>query len=441
MRRRAFIGSALGGLAAGLLPAADAPAGGDTLAAAFRSLGFDPAAPGCTFFVVTSDIHAERHHARLAEHVAAWNALSPKPAFVAALGDFGYVSGCFGDRPTPARAAQNAAAQFGAVRRILSEGLRPDVARVYVVGNHDTYLGEEDRALWRAYFPDQPPYCAFDACGIRFVKWDGGVDGIFDARQESWIRATVASVPAAQPLAILVHQPSVGQRGMERDVGRVAKEVLAGRPGVTWLLGGHGHANGQALWDLPGGGRLAVAMHTMDAKGWWAYGVRDGRIVARVFKGTDAAFAPGADVAAWRRRGEIPTAFAGRADVAWRAFVGSPDERACRVRLEKTADNGGWLFYVGTVRHRFPKARLAPRATRFAMLGSLCGKRGTREPARCFLSADGETWTEVARRAVREEVNEFPIPSALVGAETLHVRYEAFGFGCDECVAGYAFLD
>ena len=46
---------------------------------------------------------------------------------------------------------------------------------------------EGDLALWREYFPDQPPYCAFDACGLRFVKWNGACDGIIDAVQEKWI--------------------------------------------------------------------------------------------------------------------------------------------------------------------------------------------------------------------------------------------------------------
>ena len=64
----------------------------------------------------------------------------------------------------------------------------------------------------------------------------------------------------------------------------------------------------------------------------------------------------------------------------------------------------------------------------------------TKRPARCFLSADGENWTETTRSAVAHDVNEFPIPPELVGAETLWVRYEGFGYGADECHAAFAFL-
>jgi len=438
-KRRDFIKFGAGALATCGLPTAAVASDGDWKAA-FAALGFDPEEPGCSCFAITSDIHFGRFHDHLAEHVAFWNAMNPRPVFVAALGDLGNINLSFGHRPTKEQAARNASVQFAGIRDTLSKGLDPSIRRVYVVGNHDTYPGEDDRALWRTYFPDQPPYGSFDACGIRFVKWDGGGDGIIDAKQEAWIRKTVASTPASVPLVVLVHQPSVGSCGMERDIGRVAKTALAGRAGLTWMLAGHTHENALALWDLPGGGRLAVVSHAKDIAGWWLYGVRNGQIVARLFKAEGRAFASGPDVAKVRSRGEIPLAYQGRTDVVWNAFVGSPEERACRVKLEKTADNGGWLFYVGTTHHRFPKAKVAPRATRFAILGNLIGKRKTREPAKLFLSADGVAWTEVRRSAVSRNVNEFPIPAELVGAETLHARYEAFGYGCDECLAGYAFL-
>ena len=438
--RRSFIGGTIAAVGAAFLPTALCAAE-DDWKAAFRSLGFDPDAEGSEYFILTSDIHAEKHHQRLAGHVAFWNAMDPKPAFVAALGDLGYINTCFGHRPTPKQAAANAEKQFGAINAILTDGLRKDVRRVYVVGNHDTYLGEDNRAIWLKYFPDQPPYCAFDACGLRFVKWDGGVDGIIAADQEKWILDECARCPKDRQLVVMVHQPAVGSCGMERDIGRVAKAALAGRPGVTWMLCGHAHCNAFSRWDLPGGGTLAMATHTMDEKGWWAYGVRGGRIVARIFKAEGkTAFSRETMPESFKSRGEIPLAWQGREDVVWNVFVGSPEEKACRVKFEKTGDNGGWLFYVGTTLYKFPKGRVAPKATRYAILGNLSGRRKTKEPARCLLSADGENWTETRRSALARNVNEFPIPPELAGAETLWVKYEGFGFGGDECHAAYAFL-
>lgn len=117
-----------------------------------------------------------------------------------------------------------------------------------------------------------------------------------------------------------------------------------------------------------------------------------------------------------------------------------PEEKACRIKLENTPDNGGWLFYVGNTLYRFPMGEVAPAATRYAILGDLCGKGKAKVPAKCEMSADGESWVEVQRTAVAHEVNEFPIPSVLVGSRELWVRYTGFGMYANECHAGYAFL-
>ena len=181
--RRSFIEGTIAAAGAAFLPTAVCAAEEDWKAA-FRSLGFDPDVQGSSVFVVTSDIHADKWHIHLAEHVAFWNSMEPKPELVCALGDFAFVNEHFGHRPSKAEAARRAAVQFGKINDVLTKGLRRDVSRVYVIGNHDTYPGEDDLALWREHFPDQPPYCAFDACGLRFVKWNGGCDGMIDAVQE-----------------------------------------------------------------------------------------------------------------------------------------------------------------------------------------------------------------------------------------------------------------
>ena len=421
--------------------------------AAFRMAGFDPDAPGSSVFVITSDIHAQQIRAgypkgrdfdiNLAKHVAFWNAMEPKPAFLAALGDFSNLNGHFGDRPPVEKVKARAEVQFGTINKVLTDGLRKDVRRVYVVGNHDTYPGEDNCSTWREYFPDQPTYCAFDACGIRFLKWDGGVDGMIDDAQRKWIIDECAKCPKEKQIVVLVHQPGIGigATGIERGIGRTAKAALADRPGVTWMLCGHEHRNRFSAWDLRDGGTLAMATHTMDMYGWWAYGVRGGRIVARIFWDESAqAFSPGEMPDDVKSGGEIPVAWQGRSDVVWHTFVGSPEEKSCRVKFENTGDNCGWLFYVGTTIYKFPKGRVAPNATRYAILGRCPGERKTKEPAKCHMSSDGESWTEAVRGASADGEYEFAIPPPLVGSETLWVKYDGFGLGGDEGHAGYAFL-
>lgn len=450
--RRNFIGYGASLCGAAVLPDVVCSAE-DDWKAAFRLKGFDPDQPGSSVFVVTSDIHAQMrkpdfdsgddYHRNLASHVAFWNAMQPRPEFVAALGDFGSINRHFGERPSAEKVKARAKIQFGTINKILTDGLRDDISRVYVVGNHDTYPGEDDRATWREYFQDQPPYCAFDACGIRFIKWDGGVDGMIGDAQEKWIEEECAKCPKDRQLVILVHQPAIGPgfTGMERGIGRVAKAVLADRPGVTWLLGGHEHRNDFSVWSLKGGGMLSVATHTMDQFGWWAYGVRDGRIVARIFcDEKNRGFSPKKMPGDMTSSGEIPVAWQGRTDVLWNTFVGTSEEKACRMRLENTCDNCTFLFYVGTTVHRFQKETLAPKATKYAILGRCPGHRKTRVPAKCYMACDGKKWIETACTAAKNGEFEFPIPPSLVSAETLWVKYVGFGFAADECHAGYAFL-
>ena len=185
-----------------------------------------------------------------------------------------------------------------------------------------------------------------------------------------------------------------------------------------------------------------MATHTMDDKGWWAYGVRDGRIAARIFMDArDGSFSAGKMPDAIPSRGAIPLAWDGRDDVVWKVFVGTPEEKVCRVSFNKPyTDNGSWLCYVGTTVYRFPKGRIAPKAMRYAILGDLVGRHKTREQSKLFMSADGEIWTEVKRSTVAMKVNEYPIPLELAGAETLWVKYEGFGMSGGDSHGGFAFL-
>ena len=450
MNRREFIGGAVATLAAGYANSGVnllAQGAGD-LRAAFRALGFDMDADGASWFALTADVHTcqplgkgKYNHDHFAAHVAAWNAEKPRPTFVGVLGDLANLNEFFGHRPGLGYSEEKAAEGYGTFKRILDGGLDPSVRRVLVIGNHDTYPGERDRALWRKHFPDQPPYCACDLCGIRVLKWDGGGDAVFDDAQKEWIRAECAKVPKDKPLVILVHQPAVGLCGRERDIGIMAKEALAGRTGQTWIMAGHEHSNRLERWTLPGGGMLAVATHAKDVKGWWAYGVRNGEIVARVFWNEQKqAFEPGEMPSDLTSRGEIPTAYHDRTDVVWSAFVGSEEERACRRRVSNTGDNVGWFYYVGTLLHCFPKARIAPTATRLAILGEMPGKRMEWTPSPCFVSVDGRNWRRLARTKEKNEVFSFALPPDLVGAKDLYVEYDGYGMDCDDCIAGFAFL-
>jgi hypothetical protein len=61
------------------------------------------------------------------------------------------------------------------------------IMTLLVIGNHDTFPGEEDAAFFRTVFPETRPYEIFEEAGIRFMVWNGAHDGAIDPRQRAWI--------------------------------------------------------------------------------------------------------------------------------------------------------------------------------------------------------------------------------------------------------------
>lgn len=436
MNRRDFLRLGLAASTVRVLPTLAVAAEADGWAA-FRKLGFDPSAPGCGVIAVSGDVHAPERNDALAEDVAFWNSLSPAPAFVVLLGDNLCANNCFGHTPVSDREWARANAQPGILRELLKP-LRVPVKMV--IGNHDSFPGEKDAVWFRKHFPEVKPYESFEALGIRFMTWNGGHDGSIDAEQEAWILRTAREIPPDQTLVVLVHQPSVGMVERERDIGRVARTALAHRTGETWLLGGHEHCNALHRFDLPKTS-LGVAVHALNHDGHWLYGVRNGHVVARLWRATGKASVPDHLPEQLKSRGPIRLAFEDRADVLWKTFVGDPDEKAkFRVRAVKTQDAGSWFFYVGELVHRLPRAAVAPAATHVGILGNFPGQRKTKERERVYLSIDGEYWTEAPRLDVAAHVYRYEIPAMLRSAADLWVKVSGFGFRADMCVGGFALL-
>lgn len=404
---------------------------------AFRTLGFDPAAPGCGVFVVSGDVHAPERSDAFAENVRFWNAMDPAPAFAVLLGDNLCANSSFGHTPRNDREWAKADSQ----PPVLRELIRPlRVPLKMVIGNHDTFVGEKDAAWFRKSFPEVPAYETFEALGIRFVKWNGGHDGSIDADQEAWIQKVVSETPPEQTLVVLVHQPSIGMVERERDIARVSRKVFASRTGETWLLGGHEHYNALKRFELPKTA-YGVAVHALNHDGHWIYGVREGRIVARVWRATGKAPVP--DKLPWKLKsmGPIKLAFEGRNDVLWATFVGSAEERTqYRVSATKSPDTGTWFFYVGELVHRLPRAASAPVSTHVGILGNFPGHRKTKEREHILLSADGRDWVEVPRLDVVDRVHRYEIPAALRTGTDLWVKVVGFGYGADMSVGGFALL-
>lgn len=434
--RRGFLKGMAGVSAAAVWPSFGAE-GGATWLEAFRAAGFDPAAEGGSVFVACGDVHEPEYSEALPAQIGEWNAMRPAPRFVALLGDnVCSVSRSFGHTPD-AKGFERARAELEVLRAKLAR-LDGAIPLKLVIGNHDTYPGERDAAFFRTVFPEAEPYAAFEEGGLRFMLWNGGHDGGIDPAQREWIRGQAAGLPAGATAVVLVHQPSLGMTERERGIPAMVREAFAGHTGPLWLLAGHVHNNSAAVFALPQT-MVAQVTHAKSVNGYWIYGMREGRVVARVYRDMSGGFVAQAlpDLAGKAR--EIPVPFAGRDDVVWRLLIGE-DEAATRAAFVrgKGGNCGTWWFYVDELVFRLPLAAEAPGATRFAVLAALSKHRKTGEPVRVYASADGGRWTETSLLETRAAVNLYAIPETMRQARELFVKVESFGYGADTCVGGFA---
>ncbi len=434
--RREFLRVVAGAAAVLAWPVCGAEVSGDWHAA-FRLAGFDPDAEGSSVFVVCGDVHDPEYSQHFLAQIGEWNAMRPAPRFVALLGDNGCsVSRNFGHTPDEkgkARARQ----ELEGLREKLKK-LRKDIPLKLVIGNHDTLPGEVDASFFRTVFPEYPPYQTFEDSGIRFMVWNGGHDGGIDVRQREWIKAQCAALPEGQTAVVLVHQPSLGMTERERGIPAAVCANFAGYTGPLWLLAGHVHTNGTSVFALPHTKIIQVA-HTKSVNGYWIYGMREGRIVARVFCDVAQGFRSEPMPDLTKPANPIPLPFEGRADVVWSLLIGD-DEAATREAFVsgKGGNCGTWWFYVDELVYKLPLAAKGSGAARFAVLAALSKHRKTGEPVHVSASADGVAWTETPRLETVAAVNLFAIPETLRGSRELFVRVKSYGYGADTCVGGFA---
>ena len=436
--RRDFLTAMAGVLAVAAWPAFGAAAErkADWLEA-FRGAGFDPAAAGSAVFVVCGDVHEPEYSQHFAEQVEAWNAMRPAPLFVALLGDNGCsVSRSFGHTPD-AKGLERARNELAVLREKVAR-LSPSIPLKLVVGNHDTLPGEVDAVFFRQALPQCRPYEAFEAAGVKFLVWNGGHDGGIDPAQRAWIRRQAAALPREATAVVLVHQPSLGLTERERGIPEMVCEAFAEHAGPLWLLAGHVHANSTSVFALPKT-KIVQASHAKSVDGYWIYGLRDGRIAARVYREEGQGFKGEALPDLSQPARPVPLPFGGRGDVVWRLLIGE-DEAATKAAFVsgKGGDCRTWWFYVDELVYRLPLAEKGRGATRFAVLAALSKNRKTGEPVRVFASADGAAWTETPLLETKASVNLFAVPEPLRGAKALFVKVKSYGYGADTCVGGFA---
>ena len=430
--------------------------------AAFARTGFDPSAPGCATFVVIGDPHvpwADKVNGRivgdssahLADRIAEWNAMRPRPGALLSMGDqVSTVSGSMGDRWTIRnKAARERAAAD--IRLFKSYFDRLEIPFYQTVGNHDCYPGEVNAAFYASQYPGWKPYERFELGGATFINLCGGHDGAIEPGQRAWLAAEAASIPKDRTVFLIAHYPNVGVGRVDGyDIGVVIREFFSNRSADTWLLAGHNHEDAICRYSLPGGGRLFVATHVRENFGYWVYGLRDGQLAARVLVPFDretgvvrGEVKAGLIGTAVRDRGLLPLPFEHEGgNLLWKQMFGQAGDELCRVSVdEKQYDAGSYFFYVGKVTYRLPLGK-AKGATRVGIYGRMLGKRSTREPETLEVSPDGVNWTAIENpwREYRNTCYSVDIPELLRNGDWLYVRIGGFGLGCDSSLAGFALM-
>jgi Calcineurin-like phosphoesterase len=441
MNRREFVRSVVGaGAFAGelsLFPAfADAALTPRyaTLADAWAATKFDPRDAESFSVVWAADVHygigaGENILPPLLREV---NALDPSPAFFGIAGDLILrASLSFGQVPGE-KQKQEAIAEFKAFQQHL-RSLDSRIPAYLALGNHDTYPGEGEPALFRTVFPDLPAYQVVTIKGVPFIFLNGGSCGLLDPAQRAWFREQVRKHHRpGSTLVIVLHQPSLGRVVRERGIPAAVREALADCRGDLWMVSGHEHRNEDACFRLP---QAVITQATITAgnpatwgtelPGYWIYGFAKGKLAARVFRRLGQGYAVAPPPPTDQAR-PILLPFENRPDILWKVLVGEGDE-PYRVETQAAWCLNYW-YNAKRLVYRFPLAPAGGKAKRCCILDEPSGK----EPPKYFLSSDGKAWEEVGRVERTGSETSFPIPAACLASRSLTVRLE----GC--AVSGFA---
>jgi len=407
----------------------------ESLKDAFMASGFDPDEKGNTTFVVCGDVHEPEYSEHLPEQIVEWNAMKPVPRFIALLGDnICSASRSFGSMP---QNFDRAHAEMKGLHEKLNQ-LNPKIPLKLVIGNHDSYPGEVDAKLFRSEFPQVKPYEVFEESGIRFMIWNGGHDGGIDPHQREWIAEQCQKIPEDQSVVVMVHQPSLGQTVRERGIPMALRKNFAELKEPVWLLAGHSHCNALKVFALPRT-TIAQAVHVKSVDGYWVYGMRDGKIAARVYRSMKDGFSAQGLPTEKTSVHPLLLAFEGRDDLHWTLLIGDDQKQTEAAFVSGTGGNcGTWWFYVKELVFKLPLKKEGKGAKHFAVLAAMSKHRKTGELPHVFVSGDGIDWQESALLDSKASVNRYAIPESLQNSQELFVKVESFGYGADTCVGGFA---
>jgi len=408
-----------------------------TLEDAYQLINFDPHAGDSFTSLWMADTHygIGKPEDILPPMIAEIALMKPRPAFIGIVGDlilsasraFGIIPGEI-DRKL-------AVEEFRSMKPHYDELVRLAPVKL-TLGNHDTYPGENDLALFRGVFEDTPVTHSFEIKGVAFIIANGGSCGLLEDVQQTWFCDQVKKFHRpGGTLVAAIHQPSVGSIVRERGITQAARQSFAEARGDLWMIGGHVHENGDRRFSIPQGDSLINASITAanptvwgkQQPGFWLWCFNAGRLVGRIFRRVGKA--AGYTLAPLELSEEaqpLLLPFENRDDVLWKVLVGEGDESHRRLANAKWCLN--YWTYVKQLEYEFALSLAQGKAKRCEVIISF----DSTKTASLDVSSNSEDWQPVDNLEIRGSYASFPIPRSCVESGTIALRM------ADCSVSGFA---
>ena len=298
MKRRDAIKLAAGGtIGAGLTRRVLAGEGAAELSDVFDDLGFDPLAPGNSFFVLVTDLHMadptriqlesvslDTIDSRIIDRV---NSMDPKPSMIVVAGDTATSSTFFSGRPS---FPDDVVSTRWELQTGMAQLARFDqeIPLKMIPGNHESAPGVVDAPLWQAE-TGFPPYQTFELGGMRFILLNTGHSGDLDPVQQAWLEERVEEYSDAPEITVVMHHP-LGSLTSGRGASRAIIDGFRNYSGDIWVLAGHSHAFSTTLFALENTTVISTSTTTASprafsdgkAPGFSVFCLEDGRMTHQI---------------------------------------------------------------------------------------------------------------------------------------------------------------
>ncbi len=367
--------------------------------------------------------------------------MQPKPAFFCVNGDM-ITSGSTSFGTVPDSMERQTAISELKLFKNDTDLLNPNIRLILTLGNHDTHPQEVEPKMFWEVFSKQPAYQSFNQSGVHIIFLNGHSTGYIDVNQLVWLINDVDSIQKKQTVIVFIHQPAMANRVNERGIPKAISEAFKRHVGMVWLIAGHGHSNGQKVFQLKKSKliehRISFGSENLwggtERPGFWIYCLENGQVAGRIFKQQNLGYrieeAPDLRLAE-----KVPIPFDHLRGMCWKHMVGNGDSEF--LIEAKAKDCLNYWAYVKMLIYRFPLKETGNHCSRFAMLCNYNKIKNLNQEGQYLVSSDLKNWQEINLEKAEFDVMIFRIPETLQQVENIYFKFIPLG---ETNVGGFALL-